>query len=347
MRQSERNKRNHIIVGLCAILVIMAVGFAAFSTSLNINSSAGITGTWCVGFDSSEGSVTPTKGPKTATSPTGSISYTGSTCLSSYRGGVSLSASLYQPGDFVTYTLTIKNASSLAAAINSVNVGGSNVNKNTTITKGNITFTVNMPLDTSLSASESTTMSITATFQNTTNITGPYNGESQSLDVSVNTSQDTGSGGFTPAPSRTIDQTFVPQYYEYHTGGGDVVVGDAADTTNWVQDSTELTGRNYFLGHDVEGGNVTANYACFVIYDIQYCMKASDDGSTFSSNKGLLETLKYEGAITCSNFDNSIADCSGGGLGYLIAYWDGDVSAGASSSANCYATNAGCSICDE
>ena len=149
-----------------------------------------------------------------------------------------------------------------------------------------------------------------------------------------------------PTPTRTIDSTFVPQYYEYHTGSF-VAVGDAADTTGWVQDSTELTGKNYFLGHDVEGGNVTANYACFVIDDTQYCMKASSDGSTFAANKGLLGTLKDAGTITCSYFNDSAAICSGGGLGGLNAYSDGNADAGSSNDVYCYAISYGYSICYE
>ena len=40
-----------VIVGLCAVLVIMAVGFAAFSSQLQINGTSQITSTWCLGFD--------------------------------------------------------------------------------------------------------------------------------------------------------------------------------------------------------------------------------------------------------------------------------------------------------
>lgn len=53
MRYSERRKRNYIIMGLCMMLAVMAVSYAAFSQQLTINSSAGTTTKWCLGFDTS------------------------------------------------------------------------------------------------------------------------------------------------------------------------------------------------------------------------------------------------------------------------------------------------------
>ena len=44
--KSKRDKRNYIIIGLCAILVIMGVGYAAFSQLLTINGTANITNSW-------------------------------------------------------------------------------------------------------------------------------------------------------------------------------------------------------------------------------------------------------------------------------------------------------------
>ena len=48
MRQSERDKRTYLIIGLCAVLVVMVVGFAAFSSQLQINGTSNITSTWDV-----------------------------------------------------------------------------------------------------------------------------------------------------------------------------------------------------------------------------------------------------------------------------------------------------------
>jgi len=43
---NETKKRNVIIGSLCAVLLLMVVGYAAFSTALNINGTANISSTW-------------------------------------------------------------------------------------------------------------------------------------------------------------------------------------------------------------------------------------------------------------------------------------------------------------
>ena len=194
MKSNHRNNRTYLIISLCLILLLMAVGFAAFSSQLTINGTSNISSNWCVGFDSSAGSVTPTKGPKTASNPTGSANYSGVTCDSGYKTDVTLLANLYQPGDSVEYILSVKNDSSLNAKIDSIIVDNESVTANNTITKGNILFVVEMPEKTSLTAGESTTMKITVRFQNLTDI-GKYSGESQSVNVKINASQDNGNGG--------------------------------------------------------------------------------------------------------------------------------------------------------
>ena len=47
-RRFNRTQRNYIIIGLCAILVIMGVGYAAFSSQLKISGTSNIDSTWDV-----------------------------------------------------------------------------------------------------------------------------------------------------------------------------------------------------------------------------------------------------------------------------------------------------------
>ena len=42
-RKFNTRQRNYIILGLCSILLIMAAGYAAFRTQLNINGTSSIT----------------------------------------------------------------------------------------------------------------------------------------------------------------------------------------------------------------------------------------------------------------------------------------------------------------
>ena len=330
MRQSERDKRNYLIIGLCAVLVVMVVGFAAFSSQLQINGTSEISSNWDVHIK--DNGVTY----KNAVDAASTLAEKTSNLVATFA------CNLITPGkSTISYDVVVENKGSLNAKLDSINLTGGNSAISV------VTSPTNASLSTSpivLAPNDETTITVTVSY-NDINTQPTGDGLTTNITAQLNFSQTNDSP--TPAtPTRTIDSTFVPQYYEYHTGSY-VTVGQPANTTAWVQDSTELTGRNYFLGHDVENGNVTANYACFVINDTQYCMKASSDGSTFATNKGLLGTLKDAGTITCSNFDSSNAECSGGGLGYLLARSNGRVDAGASYGVRCYASSYGDSECNE
>ena len=45
-RRFNRTQRNYIIAGLCMILVIMGVGYAAFSSQLKISGTSSISGSF-------------------------------------------------------------------------------------------------------------------------------------------------------------------------------------------------------------------------------------------------------------------------------------------------------------
>ena len=129
-------QKNLLIGGLLAIVLIMAIGYAAFATQLNINGTANITSNWCIGFDSTNTSTyTATPGITGGDTPTGSIAFSGDSCNTNYKPTASLNASFKQPGDKVEYTLTIANKGSLNAAIESIEVDGDSVTSNTTKTK--------------------------------------------------------------------------------------------------------------------------------------------------------------------------------------------------------------------
>ena len=134
------------------------------------------------------------------TTPTGSMSFSGDSCGGNLKTTASLNASFKQPGDKVEYTLTIGNKGTLAAAIESINVDGDSVTSDTTITKGNIKYIIEMPLSTSLAVNATTTMKVTAMFQNDTDVSSSAN-EQQTISIAINAVQDDGSGGFTPTPT--------------------------------------------------------------------------------------------------------------------------------------------------
>ena len=73
---SQKEQRTYIIIGLCMILVVMGVGYAAFSSLLTINGTANISNSWCVGFDNTKtNAYVPKAGITGGTTPTGSITF--------------------------------------------------------------------------------------------------------------------------------------------------------------------------------------------------------------------------------------------------------------------------------
>ena len=199
--RSERDKRTYLIIALCAILVVMGVGYAAFSSLLTINGTANISNSWCVGFDNTKTSdLQITKGLSTGTTPTGSMSYSGTACGTNLVPTSSLVAHFYQPGDEIEYTLTITNKSAVTAAIKSILVDNESVTSNTAKKKDNITYIVEMPESTTLEPNASTTMKVIAKFQNETDVTGAYSGETKTIEVKINAEQDDGNGGMNIAP---------------------------------------------------------------------------------------------------------------------------------------------------
>ena len=229
--KSERDKRTYLIIALCAILVIMGVGYAAFSQMLTINGTANISNSWCVGFDNTKtNAYVPKAGITGATAPTGSMSYSGTACESTLQPASSLTAHFYQPGDEIEYTLTITNKSTVTAAIKSILVDNESVTSNTTKKKGNITYVVEMPESTTLAPNASTTMKVIAKFQNETDVTGNVNGETQSIEVKINAEQDDGNGGMV-----VTEPKFTGTIYRWNTNS--LAIGDSilSETKNaWI-----------------------------------------------------------------------------------------------------------------
>ena len=230
----KSDRKNYVIIALCAILLVMSIGYAAFSSLLTINGTASLSDSFCVGFDNTKlNTYVPTAGITGGTLPTGSMSYSGTACSTKYQPNSSLSATFKQPGDKIEYTLTIANKSTFTVAIESILVENQNVTSNTTITKGNIKYIVEMPLSTTLASNAETTMKVTAMFQNDTDVTGQYSGESQTLNVKINAEQ--GDSGFTPTPA-----SFTGTIYRWSTTtakNGDSIV--PVSGTKWCANHPE------------------------------------------------------------------------------------------------------------
>ena len=383
MRQNARDKRNYIIIGLLLLVLFMTVGFAAFSTNLQINGTANISTNWCVGFDNTKTSTYEiTKGKASGTNPTATMGYSGTACSTNYVPIANLGATFYQPGDKIEYTLTIANKGSIDAAIESITVDGTSVTSNQTITKGNIIWKVYMPESTTLPASTgTTTMVVSAEFQNTTDLTNYTSNERQTITIGVNAVQGTTGMDITPSaftgtiyrnntkglingfPMEGEITIYYPSEFSsaseaYNDGWfyasqaactGDGNESCASGTVTLSPGAYETTASNlnktYYLKHEINNGIVESSYVCFVT-DTERCMQGGNS-SYYAANKTLLQSQEswFNSHSGSCSFGVDGSYCYGGGFYGVDAYSDGIVHAGVSKSDGCRVYAVGNSYC--
>ena len=107
-RKISRTNRNYIIIGLCAILVIMGVGYAAFQSQLKISGTSNIGANFNVKITS----ITPNSIVGMAEDKPEITTYNDT----SATFGVSLKS----PGDSITYDITIENQGTIDAILKTI-----------------------------------------------------------------------------------------------------------------------------------------------------------------------------------------------------------------------------------
>ena len=96
-------REKKIIIGvMCSLICIMAIAFAAFSTTLNINGTSSIESNWKVVFTNIQ-ELSKTNGVTINNTPTAS----GTTAT--------FDVSLASPGDSIEYQITVENQGTLDA----------------------------------------------------------------------------------------------------------------------------------------------------------------------------------------------------------------------------------------
>ena len=108
-RRLNSRQRNYIIAGLCMILVIMGVGYAAFQSQLKISGTSNITSNWSVKITDIQSKVvngTPTN----ASEPT----HTDTTAT--------FSTTLTSPGDTMQYDVTVSNEGDIDAKLDKITI---------------------------------------------------------------------------------------------------------------------------------------------------------------------------------------------------------------------------------
>ena len=187
----ESKHKNALIVALLAVVLVMAVGYAAFAQSLTINSTATIQEStdgkqnWKVAFEKNTDAKVESPGA-TGSTPTGSISFT-----NDYLAVID--AQFDAPGDNIVYTFTVKNDGSIKATLTEPEISlttaeGTDTDETDTGVKFNqMTFTVSSLGQTTLAPGEKTTFTVTATLDQTADLSGVNQGAgNNSASINVN-----------------------------------------------------------------------------------------------------------------------------------------------------------------
>ena len=110
---SKNKKRNIIIGSLCAVVLLMAVGYAAFQTVLNIQGTSNITSSWNVKITN-----------VTSKNIVGTASNNGDPSFEELSA--TFKTSLQAPGDSIEYDITVSNAGSLDAKLDEITLSDTN-----------------------------------------------------------------------------------------------------------------------------------------------------------------------------------------------------------------------------
>lgn len=159
----NKDGKNIAIASLLVLVLFMSIGYAAFAQTLNLNSTATISGKWDIEITNISATST------TGTAEAGTPSFTATQAT--------FDPTLYKPGDSVTYTITVRNKGNIDASFQSMKLtetaGGSpailytNTEPGASLTPGSeTTFTVTATYDANYTEIPSiTTKTITGTIE--------------------------------------------------------------------------------------------------------------------------------------------------------------------------------------
>ena len=326
----KNNKK--IMISILSVLVcIMAVGYALFAQELTINGNASIDSTWKVEITNIT-SKDVVGGAVNKTDPT----YSATTA--------NFSVGLTQPGDSITYDVTITNKGTLDAVVESINVD-----------KGNnpaITYTTSGLKKGDKLTKNNGTNALTVKVDYDSSITSQPTSTTNDITVTINYQQDlnSSSGGEEPAVENNV--------YAFHTAGLDAYASYSDlqtimsnENRELYQDGTELAQVHpYYLKYTINGDEITKRYVCFIADNTEHCMQGGDGGAAYQDNvlvlQGVQSWFTSNGGSCNINASSSTSTCNGAGFDGVYASSYGNVYAN-DDAGNCYGYNYGTSYCDE
>ena len=205
---SSRKQKNIVLGSLGAIILLMAIGYAAFSTQLNINGTSNISSNWDIRITNIESSLHG--GATNAVEPT----YDNDNGLTA-----TFSTNLVSPGDYAEYTVTVRNNGDIDATLTNIEITDSN--------NPAIVFETN-GLEEGDNLLKQTEDELIVKVSYNSSITSQPSNTTSDITVTLNYEQATG-GSVTPEPETAADQLIVKV-----TTSGDGLYADAYEEGRYV-----------------------------------------------------------------------------------------------------------------
>ena len=180
-KRLNSNQRNYIIIGLCAILVIMGVGYAAFQSQLKISGTSNIASNFLVKITDIQSTV-QSGGASDATPPTHDDTT------------ATFKTNLVSPGDSMKYDITVENQGNMDAVLESIEINDGN--------NPAITFqTSGIEEGDELQVSQSDVLTVIVSYDS--NVTSQPENKESTITVTLNYKQKDGTGEITPGGETT------------------------------------------------------------------------------------------------------------------------------------------------
>lgn len=354
-----RNKKI-IMVALIMAVISLTVGFAAFSSSLNISSVATVTPTssyFGVKFSSSS-----TELKDGSVNASNSIGSTATIVNSAIPTITNLDASFTEPGQSVSYTFYVMNVGEYDAYLNRI------VFNTTPVTCTGGTGATQSLVDAACSSIHvRIKVGSENAVENTTTLTNHILTKSQKTEQVVVTLSYDSTGKRVDGPMN-VSFSDISLIYSTVAGASDtgntprivyrnstetISIGstiDPSDTTKFTTNSSTL-GKDYYLKHVTDTNNkVIESYACARFNNKETCLRGgsadyygyADDASNYTGNALILKNIETEG-LSCS-FTAVYSACSAGSVA-LGAEPDGSVYT-VYGSIRCNIKRTGSSFCD-
>ena len=288
-----KNKRNILMI-MFALVVIMGIGFAAYSQQLKISETSSIDSNWNVYIKKA------VAGTKVSGTLEGGA--TGHAIVNS-KTEATLTTDLKYPGDYVIYTITVANEGTIDAILEKIDLKPEKENtvikysyilKNGTETTDNEVMRKEIE---ELNVNDIKEFSIKVAYDSTMTGTATDDQKSNKLNLELTYVQKGTSSGEIVTPSNNV---------VYSLNTSNVKVGDSIDGFSTTTDKSSL-GKNYYLKYEIDSENkILASYLCFVT-DTERCMQGGTDN--YPNNIALLKGQE-------SWFKNNGGSCTGDDLDY-------------------------------